>query len=118
MPIHTHRASELVNAINSCLEENDGTIPASYAEDLVKLASNGVFSYADFSATCSEASSQEFVGKQDVVRVLEQIRPAFVDTAVRHGQASWGVLQSIDLVNPFAWVRWGLGGTKPGCGAW
>ncbi len=111
----------LRSALNQAVApgSDQGTkISGSELDKMKKTAAGGTLPLVDINALRTEAMGEGGAAGAEKLRALDELAQVAGKTAQAQSKATMGVLETIDTLNPFAWVRWGLGGSKPGMGSW
>ena len=94
-------------------------ITPSELKDLKKLAVGGTIPLVDINRLTEEvAGMEDGPVKSEQAAALAELQPLAARAAQAQSDGIMTSLEVLDTINPFAWVRWGFGGTKPGCGLW
>jgi hypothetical protein len=96
-----------------------GTITPSELTDMKKLATAGTIALVDINNLDREIEGlPDGPEKSEQQRALGELRGVATVATRAQGDAIGKTLAAIDTINPFAYARWALGGTKPGLGTW
>jgi len=116
--------SDLVSQIRTKLNQSTAAdspggskITADELQEMKKIAAKGgTVGLVDVNNQLSSEIANEPDGPEKTAKLdaLQQIRQVASASATAQSDGIIGALATIDKLNPFAYIRWGLGGPKPG----
>ncbi|MBI4816379.1 MAG: hypothetical protein HY791_08975 [Deltaproteobacteria bacterium] len=122
MNVQDSRLSPLKNALaqaTSADSEGGATVTPNELKQLkAKAASGHAIAEADINRLMEEVTRDGGPAKDESLRALQEMKTSANQGGQAYSDALSTTLQVIDTVNPAAWGRWLLGGSKPGCGLW